>query len=244
VGEIGLQSFHPLLVVEGLGVELVIPLDLGGKPPVVEAEGFANHGIEAARPTRYKSDEPPGEGVHSVLSSEAGFRDQIREVRFIVVPSKGSRDLAGARNALDVAHDVAVAVVIVDAEVGGPSTILLVPHWTLTTLIGLFFELRDSFAEDGENLLVRDVPPGTFIQDSLGVVVDGVGSVIGAGSMGHGGLEGGISDLLHDGRADLLAVGSESGEEGSGGIELTLVDEVFQVTGRQRWRWRGNGECR
>jgi hypothetical protein len=92
--------------------------------------------------------------------------------------------------------------------------------------------------------LVGDVTPGALVQDSLGVVVDGVGSVIGAGSVGHGGLEGGVSDLLHDIGADLFVVSGEGGEERSRGIELSFADEVFQVAGRRRWRRRGNGECR
>jgi hypothetical protein len=47
VGEVGLQPIHTLLVVRGLGVELVIPLDLCGKSPVIEFKGLANHGVEA-----------------------------------------------------------------------------------------------------------------------------------------------------------------------------------------------------
>jgi hypothetical protein len=111
-------------------------------------------------------------------------------------------------------------------------------------LISGFLEFRDTFAEDGKDLLVGDVASGALVQDSLGVVVDSVGSVVGAGSMGHGGLEGGVPDLLHDIGADFFSVSGEGGEEGSGGVELSFADEVFQVTGRRRWRRRGNGECR
>jgi hypothetical protein len=244
VGEVGLQPFHPLLVVGGLGVELVVPLDFGSKSPVVETEGFADHGVEAARPIRYEPDKPSREGVHNILSSEAGFCDQIGEVGLVVIPPKGTCDLAGSGNALDVARHTAVAVVVGDVKVGGPTTVLLVPHWTLTAFIGLFLELRDSFAKDGEDLLVGDVSPGAFIQDLLGVVIDGVGSIIGASLVGHGGLKGGISDLLHDVGADFFAVSGEGSEERTGGIKLSFVDEVFQVTGRRRWWWRWNGECR
>jgi hypothetical protein len=232
------------LVVGGLRIKLVIPLDLGGKPPVIEPEGFANHGIESARPTRYEPDEPSREGVHNIFLSEAGFRNQIREVRFIVVPPEGSCDLAGAGDALDVACDMAIAVVVVDAKVGGPTAILLVPHRPLVALIGFFFEFCDVFAEDGEDLLVGDVASGALVQDSLGIVVDGVGSVVGAGSVGHGRLEGGISDLLHDVGVDFFTVSGEGGEERAGGIELSFANEVFQVAERRRWRRRGNGECR
>jgi hypothetical protein len=111
-------------------------------------------------------------------------------------------------------------------------------------LISSFLEFHDTFAEDGEDLLVRDVASGALVEDSLGVVVDGVGSVVGTGSVGHGGLEGGIPDLLHDVGANFFAVGGEGGEERSGGVELSFADEVFQVAGRRRWRRRGNGECR
>jgi hypothetical protein len=45
-------------------------------------------------------------------------------------------------------------------------------------------------------------------------------------------LEGGVPDLLHDVGADLFTIGGKGSEEGSGGIELSFADEVFQVTGR------------
>jgi hypothetical protein len=244
VGEVGLQPLHSLLIVGGLGIELVVSLDFGGKPPVVEAKGFTDHGVEAARPTRYKLDEPSGEGVHNILSLEAGLRDQISEVGLVVIPTKGACDLSGPGDALDIVRDVTVAFVIIDAEVGGPTTVLFVPHWAFAALIGGFLEFRDTFAEDGEDLLVGDVASGALVQDSLGVVVDGVGSIVSAGSVGHGGLEGGISNLLHDVRANLFAVSGKGGKEGSGGVELSFADEVFQVAGRRRWRRRGNGECR
>jgi hypothetical protein len=186
VGEVGLQALHVLLVVGGLSAELVIPLNLGGKPPVVEPEGFADHGIETARPTRYELDEPSGEGVHNILSSEAGFRDQIGEVGLIVVTPEGARNLSESGDVLDVAHDVAIALVVVDAKVGGPTTVLFVPHWALVALVGGPLEFRDAFAEDGKGLLVGDVVSGALVQDSLGVLVDRIGSVVGATAVGHG----------------------------------------------------------
>jgi hypothetical protein len=111
-------------------------------------------------------------------------------------------------------------------------------------LISGLFEFRDTFAEEGEDLLIGDVTPGALVQDPLGVIVDGVGSVIGAGPVIHCGSEGGVPNLLHDVGANFFTISGEGGEEGSGGIELSLADKVFQVAGRRRWRRRGNGECR
>jgi hypothetical protein len=53
-----------------------------------------------------------------------------------------------------------------------------------------------------------------------------------------------VPDLLHNVGVNLLVIGHEGGEKGSGSIELSLADEVFQVAGRRRWWRRGNGECR
>jgi hypothetical protein len=243
VGKVGLQLLHALLVVGGLGVELVVSLDLCSKPPVVKLKGFTDHGVEAARPTRYKLDEPSGEGVHNSFSSDVGLCDQIGEVGLIIVSPEGARELSGPGDALDIAHDAAIALVVIDAKVGGTTVVLLIPHRAFTALISSLLELRDTFTEEGEDLLVGDVVSGAFIQDFLGVLVDGVGAIVSAVAMGHSGLQGGVSDLLHDIRVDFLTICGEGSEEGSGGVELSFADKVFQVTGRRHLQRRGNGEC-
>jgi hypothetical protein len=92
-------------------------------------------------------------------------------------------------------------------------------------------EIRDAFMEEGEGLLVGDVAASAVVQDLLGIFIDCVGVVVGVMMVGHGGLQGGVPDLLHDVGADLFMVGGEGHEEGSGGVELSFADEVLQITG-------------
>jgi uncharacterized membrane protein len=119
---------------------------------------------------------------------DAGLRNQIGEVGLVVVTPKCAHDLSRAGDAPDVACDAAITVIVSDVKIGGATAVLLVPHWAVATLIGNFLKVRDAFVEEGEGLLIGDVASGTIVQDLLGVLIDGVGAVVGAVAVGHGGL--------------------------------------------------------